>query len=255
MHSDYRLFNRRTCVSGGFDYALFDAGLDARSLLASTGSGIDGHVDVFDDRRWSFHDPSSEVTVDDTVDFTKSSCASYTYGVSGIGLNASFCAEGRTGFEMNAATTLAQGPGPQPFDEATRRGGIDNELKPFAAFSVIATATVDALLARGGMRGTVDVVTYELPIVSDIDWGEVDGPAVIATWNLSTDLVLTFLAGHIDAFADLARPGWCDCGTWCAYPCRRWSNIVNERLVSFSGISETIPLLSASNTRGATLTD
>ncbi len=245
----------RAGIDGWVSFALFDVELEARSQIDGSRSGVDAHVDVFNTRRWSFHEQADAVSLAETVDYAKQACKSYNYGVAGIGLNASLCAEGRAGFELHVETDAADEPGAAPFDEAERHGGIDNLLEPFAAFSLIATASADALLAQGGIEGTIDLVTAELPIVSDLKWGRVSGPAVVTTWEVGTDLVITFLNGTVDVFVDLARPGWCDCGTLCGYPCRRWENVVDERLLSFDGPEQRIPLLSESNTSGATLTD
>lgn len=241
-------------IDGWFDLALLDASVDARSLTDAAGSGVTGHLDVVEVRQWSIQDGSANQSIEDGIEYAKEACLGYTYGVAGVGLNATLCAEGRAGIDLSVGLSDEQGAGSSPFDSASRRGSVDNELKPHGGFDLAATATLDLVLAKGGMSGTVNLLSAELPIGSQLRWGEVSGPAMVVTWEAGTDLVIRMLDGHIDTFVDLATPGWCDCGTFCGYPCRDWKNVHDERLVSFAGQQHRFPLLSEQNTSGVTLT-
>ncbi|TXD41793.1 hypothetical protein FRC96_03605 [Lujinxingia vulgaris] len=236
-------------VDGWVGFDIFDVRVATRSSIEGGDSGASGHLDVLGFRQWSASESGENVTLSDTTEFSERQCFSYFYGIAGVGLNASLCGEGSVGLEVQAANFRQEGAGPEPFDLTSRHGGVDQEIRPYSAFSMIATASVDIALARGGIEGTVNLVTAELPLASALNWG-LDAPLVITTWDVTSDLVLTFFSGHIDVFVDLARPGWCG---W--YPCRKWASVVDERLVSFAGISSTYALLEQRDTSGVTLLD
>lgn len=237
----------RAAVDGWISFDVFDVSVTTRSAIDGSDSGASGHLDVVGTRMWTASEEGENVAISESTDFSDQECLSHTYGIAGVGLDVSLCGEGTVGIEVEAANFAEDNAGAAPFDQASRHGGIDQEIRPYSEFAMIATATLDLALARGGVEGTLDLVTSELPVASTLNWG-LEEPAVVTTWDVTSDLSLTFLSGHIDAFVDLARPGWCG---W--YPCRKWANVVDKRLVSFSGINSTYALLEQQNTSGITL--
>lgn len=98
--------------------------------------------------------------------------------------------------------------------------GIELGVTPYANLSAGASVGVGMACASAGVRGELELITAELP--SGIDFSEA-GCGIQA--DVYSDLELSTLSGTVELYADA-------CGV-------EWSH----ELVSWNGITETIPLL------------
>jgi hypothetical protein len=233
----------RLSITGWAPFDVFKIWLDAQAYVSLVGSGVDAGVEIFQQKLWGYtNSVPEELTYSDAIEYSKEACLHYNYGIAGIGLNVDLCASGSAGITLDAALTAKEGSS-DAFASSTRIGDVDVTVEPQGAIGFSASASLNIGIARGGLTGNVDIITVNLPMNGNLQWGLVDSSdstcntsVCLKTVNtVSVDLVVTFLTGNVNVWVDLLRPNWCSCGSWCpGYPCGSWASVVNETIVSFS---------------------
>jgi hypothetical protein len=230
-------------VTGWAPFDIFRLWLDAQAYVSLVGSGIDTGITVLGDTLWSYTESVEEVDYSpDTPSYEKSACLHYNFGIAGIGLNVDLCANANAGLDINAKVSAVEGDSNQ-FANSTRVGDVTVTVEPNASVGLSASASLNVLVARGGLTGNLDIITVNVPAVANLQWGLVDatdatcnqGPCLKTVGTATVDLVVNFLSGAISVWVDLIKPNWCSCGSWCpGYPCAEWARVVNQTLLSFT---------------------
>lgn len=106
------------------------------------------------------------------------------------------------------------------FESTTSIDGLSFTLTPSAVASATVSANVDAVVASGGISGTVDLIDLQLPINASALWGVNTSPDVcqaVLDFNASASATVSVGAGSVNAhvtFGDCDFFGLCDTESW-----------------------------------------
>ncbi len=240
----------KSSLTGWVSTDIFAASATAAAYVALVGSGVSLSLDVFGQRVWGYDKQIQSFAMTWDQSFSKQYCARYNYGVAGIGLNAQFCATGSAGLKSSVNLYARDGAGAAPFDSATKVGQANGTATPYGSVQLSASAWADAYLARGGINAAMTLLSLSAPINATLQWGLTGlGPTrLLIKGSATMDTQLIMLLGYIHGWAEVRRPDWCSCGSWCpGYPCTSWSSVWDENLAYWWGFWFYQRLFSASN--------
>ena len=132
-------------------------------------------------------------------------------------------------------------------------GDITVTFTPSANFGMEATAYVSIAVARGGVEGTLDLLTISLPVTSTLNWGLTTlAPQLTFRGTVNMNLDIDTLSGALAIFADTRSVKICSkkFKFWgkkrtIKYPCGfSWNRKLNYNLVSWKGNNYSFDLLS-----------
>jgi hypothetical protein len=224
-------------ISGWFTIPLLNVWANGAAYVSLIHSGIDAGVEIggkrvysgtktLDEKHWT----QPNYSIGDEI------CATYNYGIAGLGLNLSACAKGTIGFKDASIDIEARdGNGGAPFDQSTRIGEIKAKVTPYAKFQATISAYANAVIIKGGVTGELDILNASLPATATLRWGltgPIDKPSLVATADAALDLELSALSGNVTVSVDAVRPAWCE-GGWFGYPCAEWDNVVAKTIVDW----------------------
>jgi len=237
-------------ITGWAAFDAFDLWADASAYVSLVGSGYDIGAKLFGSKVWGASQSIESYEYSDEKTFSKEACVSYTYGVAGVGLNASLCASGSAGVGGELIIDAVEGSGPSPFDASTRIGEAAATVTPTGNISLSATASLNLVAAQGGITGTLTILGVDVPLQGTLNWGliAVGGrPALVLTNHVSARLELTLLKGSVTYWVKVLSPKWCKCGRWCpGYPCSTWNTVASGTLLSTNGYHLTQTLFDQS---------
>lgn len=235
-------------VGGWLDVTIVDTEVEGLANTSILGSSVSTHIDVFEGRVYSFSDSvptsaSKTLSLAGDRSFSKSRCVTYNYGLAGVGFNATVCAQGSAGVEYGSTVTLTAAS-----SAPVARGSIAGSVSPFVSMDLSARASVNLAAARGSVEGDVDLVQVSLPTGPALEFtkDQLADADVEVSWNIGSDLAVSFLDGDITAWVDLLKPAWCKkkkFGVKIKYPCTKWKEVAKTKLVDFSGFRYAIELL------------
>lgn len=235
-------------VGGWFGFNLFNLWADAAAYVAVVGSGVDAGLQMFDQTLWQYQKQVSDLHYSYTPSFSRQACAGYDYSVAGLGFNLTACAVGSAGINAGLDVVARDGLADPPFDTSTKVGNATANVTPWASLQLVANASADIGVSRGGITGTLTLLNVSLPATGDVRWGLVSlSPAgLVVTADAHVDIALNTMSGNIHGWVDVLTPDWCSCGDWCpGYPCDGWSNVWSDDLVSWGGWGASWNLLQA----------
>lgn len=224
----------------------------AGAYVSLVGSYIDIQQKLIGITLFSYSKTIEEINYSKDWTLAKEACATFRYGVLVLSLNVAACASGSAGFEATLAITAKDGDN-DTFDGATKIGDITVTFTPSANFGMEATAYVSIAVARGGVEGTLDLLTISLPVTSTLNWGLTSlAPQLTFRGTVNMNLDIDTLSGALAIFADTRSVKICSkkFKFWgkkrtIKYPCGfSWNRKLNYNLVSWKGNNYSFDLLS-----------
>ena len=175
----------------------------AGAYVALVGSYIDIQQKIIGITLFSYSKSVEEITYEKSWSLAKEACATFRYGILVLSLNVAACASGEAGFDSTLAITAQEGNN-NTFPSSTKIGDITVTFTPNAAFGMEATAYVSIAVARGGVEGTLDLLTISLPVTSTLNWGLTSlAPTLAFVGTVNMNLNIETLSGALTIFADV----------------------------------------------------
>lgn len=147
----------------------------------------------------------------DTSESRQLFSASKSYGVGPVSVQLNFKVMGELGVHMEAGATLS---------------GLEMGVTPHARAWGVATATVNLLVARGGVTANLTFLEAHLPTSGSLLPGTQAGTF---GWSIDSDLELQTLAGNVQLWGN-----------------RIWGDVHYLTVANWPGLATTIPLINKS---------
>ena len=233
----------KASITGWFGFTLFHIWATGAANVAIVGSYADAGVEVLGHQFYSYNETVPEVHWTKDLTYAKSLDYYYNYGIAGIGLDVDAGITGSAGITGALDIVAETGSGTAPFADSTTIGTCVATVTPSVSLQLNARATVNLAVTKGEVDGSLTVLDVELPAVGTLHWGLISGPALVMTADASLNMTLKTLAGDLHASVEVLEPKWCHCGKWCpGYPCKKWSTVWDDDIVSYKGLSTSLKL-------------
>lgn len=224
------------------------AGFDLFNLDSS---GIEFWVDVLGVRLYNYERrvPTSRELYNRDWNIMRRQCRSKTVMISIIPISVEGCAQGTVGLAVDVGLYRdADVMGGRRFPSADTEGQLAATARPYATAGASASVSVDALIARAGVEGTLTVIDISAPLMGSANVGltrmnaSTGRPSAQANINLNWNLNIQGLNGSVSLFADTRGVRWCR--KWgIPYPCGvTWDRRGELNLFSFGADRETFEL-------------
>jgi hypothetical protein len=240
-------------VGGWFSFDLFNVWADGAAYVPIVGSYADAGIDVLGARLWHYHQELAEIHLEANPQYGRQACVGYDYTILDLGLTISACAKGTVGLQAKLDVAAKDGNEGPPFETSGKIGKANALVKPWASLQLVAEASADIGVTRGGVSGTMTLLNTSLPAKGNLTWGltNFDPPTLTVAADVSLDLNIETLSGNIHAWVEQGHPDWCDADCWlfdCGYPCWGWSTVWDDDLISWGGYAWSWNLYSAGGT-------
>jgi hypothetical protein len=217
------------------------AGLD---LFALDKTAITARLDVFGSRLYSYATPQvpgQRELLAEAKEWSEKRCKQARFSAGPVPLAVEGCIQGKAGFTFNLGLARDGFITTRSFPSADTEGELSAAIRPYLEMGGTASASVDVLIVRAGIEGSLTVLKMATPLVARANVGLVRTDASTgrpsATVNLFArwDLDATPLTGSVSAYFD-ARGGkveYCQ-GWFFSYPCDLpWQRVGSFSLMSF----------------------
>lgn len=220
------------------DFNVFDLWGNGSATLSPASAAIDVGVQLFGYDWYTYSNSASSLTWDNDKSFTKSSCSEYTFTAVVVPVDVEFCISGSAGLDMALTVTTTK---------------LTPSVRPYASISATASASVDLVVYKAGIEGSVTIL--------GINTGSSDGISgtlsmtvnslspvkLTVSASMAATFSITTLSASLDVYVQELEIKYCSkkiFGVKIKYPCGTdYDTLWSYTIASYSGKTYSTQLL------------